>query len=490
MRCLSEVTKINREAKTVTVKEYTTGKEYDESYDDLILSLGAMPFKPPIPGIDRPGNISLRNLVDMDKIESWITEVKAERAVVAGAGFIGVEMAEQLHARGMKVTLVEAAPQIMAPVDEEMAAVLQTELESKGIRVIVGDLATSFEEPTQGAKGSDVCLKSGERLHADIVILGLGVRPDTGLVKDAGLKLGARGGIIVDDYLRTEDPSIWAVGDAIEVRNPTMGEQWMVAMAGPANRQGRMVADNIFGNKRKYKGTIGTSVLRCFDLTCACTGVNERTVKAKGLKYKAIHIWPSNHAGYYPGASQILFKLVFNPDDGTIYGAQAIGKDLTEKRIDVVATAMYGGMTVDDLAQLELCYAPPFGSAKDPVNYAGMVAQNIMDGMVKTCTWDELPAMLEGGEYAVVDVRKPSEVASSGVVAKGAINIEVDQLRERVAEIPAGKKLLVHCESGQRSYYACRALNQMGYDTTNLMGGNKLWKAHGIKKYAAKSQGC
>jgi NADPH-dependent 2,4-dienoyl-CoA reductase/sulfur reductase-like enzyme/rhodanese-related sulfurtransferase len=519
VRCLTEVLTINRAAKTVTVKDYTTGRTYDERYDDLVLSVGAMPFTPPIKGIDRPGNFALRNLVDMDKINDWIAKVDAKSVIVAGAGFIGVEMAEQLHRRGLTVSLVEALPQIMAPLDEEMAALLHEELEKHGVRVIINDGIDGFTEPTEGAKGSDVALKSGETLHADIVILGMGVRPDTKLAKEAGLKLGARGGIIVDPFLRTEDLNVWAVGDAIEVnppplprstgpdwshegsrggrflrgltlptvqvRNPTLGgEPWMVAMAGPANRQGRMVADNIFGKvKREYRGTIGTSVLRCFDLTCACTGVNERTVKGKGLPYKAIVIHPKSHAGYYPGACEIWFKLIFDPTDGRVLGAQAVGADLVEKRIDVVATAMHSRCTVDDLAELELCYAPPVGSAKDPVNYAGMLAQNVRDGLLETCTFDEVPALLARPDVCLFDVRTPKEVANNGNIRRDALNIEVDMLRSRLAELPKDKTLLVHCCSGLRAYYACRILNAQGFKTINLCGGYQMWKHLGAKKW-------
>jgi NADPH-dependent 2,4-dienoyl-CoA reductase/sulfur reductase-like enzyme len=361
VRTLTEVLSINRDAKTVTVVEYETKRQYSEPYDDLILSVGAKPFMPPIPGIDRKGNFALRNLQDMDQIDDWLRESGAKRAVVAGAGFIGVEMAEQLKRRGLHVTLIEAAPQIMAPVDVEVAALLQQELERNGVAVRVADAVAAFEPPTDGAQGSDLLLKSGgyaphpqhlpppppplahasiahrlhaaaaRRLHADVVILGLGVRAESALARDAGLELSARGGIVVDEHLRTKDPAIWAVGDAIEVRNPTLGDSWMVAMAGPANRQGRMVADNILAAPdtplRAYRGTLGTSVLRCFSLTCACTGVNERTLKSRGASYKAVHTWPMSHAGYYPGAAPMLLKLLFEPASGRVLGAQAVGPD-------------------------------------------------------------------------------------------------------------------------------------------------------------------
>jgi len=293
-----------------------------------------------------------------------------------------------------------------------------------------------------------------------------------------------RGGIVVDDFLRTADPHVWAVGDAIEVKNPTLGDSWMVAMAGPANRQGRMVADNICaapGTLRSYRGTIGTSVLRCFSYTCACTGVNERTLKSRGVPYKAIHLWPASHAGYYPGSTEMLLKVLFDPTDGRVLGAQATGKDKVEKRIDVIATAMHSHLTMDDLAELELCYAPPYGGAKDPVNLAGMMGQNIIDGLVKTCTWDEVPALVNKPETLVLDVRTEKERDTTLVYAK-SLHIPIDQLRGRFAELPPAvenKVLLIHCESGLRSYYACVMLQQHGYTCINLCGGNKLWQVYG-----------
>jgi len=489
VRVKSEVTKIDRKAKSVTVREVGSGKEYQHPYDHLILSLGAMPFKPPIPGIDRPGNLSLRNLEDMDRIGAWITSVSARRAVVCGAGFIGVEMAEQLRHRGMEVALVESLPQIMAPFDPEMAAPLAAELARHGIVVHAGAAIEAFEAPAGGGQGTEVVLRGGRRLPADVVILGLGVRPDTGLARDAGLTLNARGALVVDEYLRTNDPSIWAVGDAIEVRNPILGGNWMVPLAGPANRQGRMAADNIYGMKRKYRGTLGTSVLRCCTLTAACTGINEKGLRAAGVKYQALHLHPRSHASYYPGAQPINLKVLYSPETGKLLGAQAVGADKVEKRIDVMATALAAGMTIDDLAELELCYAPPFGGAKDPVNFAGMVGQNVAGGLVRIATWDRLPALAADPKVVVLDVRTDAEVQgqgklllpTSGAPASATVmHIPVDNLRARLGELPRDRTLVVSCLTGQRSYYACRILMQSGFgDVLNLGGAFTTWASYG-----------
>eukprot|EP00961_Rhodomonas_salina_P253816 3430141-Rhodomonas_salina.2 len=479
VRVLTEVMEINRDKKTVSVKEYVSGKLYDEPYDELILSVGAKPFVPPIPGIDRPGNFALRNLTDMDKIDNWIKDNGAKTAVVAGGGFIGVEMAEQLHQRGLTVTLVEAMPQIMGPMDEEFAFMLHEELEKNKVRVIVNDAIATFDEPKGGAKGSDIVLKSGNKLEADLVILGLGVRPETEMVKRAGIQCAERGGISVDDHLRTNDPHIWAVGDAIEVKNPILGGKWMVAMAGPANRQGRVVADNIFGKKREYKGTFGTSVIRVFSLDAACTGVNERTLRNAKLPYKAIHLHPMAHAEYYPGADHLSLKVVFNPEDGKVYGAQAVGHEGVDKRIDVIATAMQAGMTIEDFGELELCYAPPFGSAKDPVNLAGMMGTNVMASQYESVTWEEVPALAADPNVCILDVRTVEEVKETGLVVKpngcAGLNIPEEELRERLGELDKSKRQLVCCLTGQRAYYASRLLTQRGFTVSQLSGAKVTW---------------
>ncbi|KAG5190077.1 hypothetical protein JKP88DRAFT_299693 [Tribonema minus] len=476
---------IDTAAKTVSARDERTGDTFDASYDDLVIAVGAAPFKPPVPGIDtRPGLFALRNLDDMDAITAWMLariaaaggDASAVHAVVAGAGFVGLEMVEQLMRRGLRVTLVEMLPQILAPIDEEMAAILQADLEKRGVRVITGDAIAEFRvAPGADPDATDVVLKSGLQLPAaQLTILGLGVRPDTAVVQAAGIACTPRGHVIVDDQLRTSVPGVWAVGDAIEVRNPALpgaDERWAVPLAGPANRQGRMVADNIYGKARAYKGTWGASVVRCFDLTVACVGVTEKTLRARGLPYAAVHVHPGSHAGYYPGAAFINFKLLFDPARGRVYGAQSVGADGVEKRIDVIATAMQGGLTVEDLAELELCYAPPVGSAKDPVNLAGMAAQNVMDGLVTQLDWRDLAAAAADADTAVIDVRGAGEIAAAGALTEGAINIPLDDLRARIGEVPRGKRLVVSCASGQRAYYACRVLAQRGFARVDNLGG-------------------
>jgi NADPH-dependent 2,4-dienoyl-CoA reductase/sulfur reductase-like enzyme len=373
VRVSTEVTAIDRAARTVKVRELATGREYEQGYDALVLSTGASPLRPPIPGIDRPGHFTVRNIPDVEQIMAWIKDCRACRAVVVGGGYIGLEMAEQLKHRGLGVTVVEALPQVMAPLDAEMAAWLHAELKDNEVTLHLGDAVAAFEAPRAGesARASVVVLKSGRRIEADAVVLGLGVRPETALARSAGLELGALGGIRVNENLQTNDPVIWAVGDAIEVRDRVTGAWGLVPLAGPANRQGRIAADNIFGRPSRYAGTWGTAILRLFHLSAGCTGANEKSLRKAGIPCQALHLHPGSHAGYYPGAEPIAMKVLYAPDTGRLLGAQAIGHEGVDKRIDVFATALAAGMTVQDLAELELAYAPPFGSAKDPVNMAG-----------------------------------------------------------------------------------------------------------------------
>jgi len=442
---------------------------------------GAEPLRPPIKGIDRPGLFALRNLEDMDAIVQWINQ-KAEtdcnsvnkmHGVVAGAGFIGLEMVEQLQNRGMHVTVVEMMPQVLAPLDLEMAAIIQMELVNRGVDVVTGDAIVEFLAAEGDEDKSLVKLRSGKVLPAaDITILGLGVRPDTALAKEAGIKCGPRGHIEVDDQCRTSLPNIWAVGDAVEVKNPILpGEKWAVPLAGPANRQGRMVADNIYGKNRSYKGTWAASVVRVFKLVAACVGINEKILKAKGIPYEVVHVHPGSHAGYFPGAKAINFKLVFCPLTGKIYGAQAVGEDGVEKRIDVISTAMQGGLLVEDLAEIELCYSPPVGSAKDPVNIAGMVAQNVVDGLAKFVDWKEFDEAVKQPNVAVLDVRNAGEIHVTGPLTSDAINIPLKELRKRINELPKDKRIIVTCASGQRAYYARRILVQSGFNMVDVLGG-------------------
>lgn len=481
VRVNTRVIKIDKVAQKVEARNEETGEVYEESYDHLVLAVGAAPFKPPIPGIDRKGLFTLRNLQDMDAIVEWM-DVQSQRmpsmgdmhCVVAGAGFVGLEMVEQLVNRGANVTLVEMMPQILGPMDVEMAAILQRDLEERGVEVITGDAIQEFSEYDKDPDASILTLKSGRILPpAHLTILGLGVRPDTGVVKDSGIEVTPRGHIVVNDHLQTNANNVWAVGDAVEVNNPLIpGEKWAVPLAGPANRQGRMVADNIFGKEmRSYKGTYGTSVVRSFELYAACVGMNEKLLTAKNMPHACVHIHPGSHAGYYPGAKQVHLKLIFDPSGGTIYGAQAVGEDGVEKRIDVIATAMQGHLNVNDLAELELCYAPPVGSAKDVVNMAGMAAQNVVEGLISQVEWKDLERLAHEPGTAIIDVRNPGEIERTGQIADGAINIPLNDLRSHLEDIPKNKHLVVSCASGQRSYYACRILQQHGFENVENLGG-------------------
>eukprot|EP00934_Nitzschia_sp_Nitz4_P009012 Nitzschia sp. Nitz4//scaffold81_size91200//56146//57852//NITZ4_004990-RA/size91200-processed-gene-0.129-mRNA-1//-1//CDS//3329558722//9002//frame0 len=477
------VTSIDTKGKAIKAKSEETGEEFEESFDHLVMAVGAAPFTPPIPGIDRPGLFSLRNLQDMDAIVAWIEKKSKEMPiadmhfVVAGAGFVGLEMVEQLVNRGANVTLVEMMPQVLGPMDVEMAILLQRDLEARGVEVVVGDAISEFKEYEKDPETSILTLKSGRVLPpAQLTILGLGVRPDTALAKEAGIELGPRGHIVVDDHLRTNVPGVWAVGDAIQVKNPVLKDDiYAVPLAGPANRQGRMAVDNIYGGVngklRSYKGTWGTSVVRSFEMYAACVGMNEKYLKFKNVPYKSVHIHPGSHAGYYPGAKKVHLKMLFSPSDGAILGAQAVGEDGIEKMIDIIATAMQGGLKVDDMAELELCYAPPVGSAKHVVNMAGMVAQNIMDGKVSQVEWQDLSDLAADEGNFFLDVRNPGEIEKSGKLTPSALNIPLGKLRESLDQVPKDKRIVVSCASGQRAYYAYRILAQNGYKVDNMAGG-------------------
>lgn len=471
VRTLNEVVEIDRAAKSVRVRRLSDQVEFDQKYDYLVLSPGASPIKPPLPGLDLPGVFSLRNIPDLDRIIQWIESHKSQRAVVVGGGYIGLEVAEQLVHRGLKVTTAEAASQIMAPMDPEMADILHKEMRDHGVQLHLGDPLQAVE-PADGCSVGEVVLKSGTRLPADLVILGLGVRPETQLAKAAGITLGPRNGILVDETLRTNDPAIFAIGDATEVIDRNTGEQALIPLAGPANRQGRIVADQIFGRNSTYKSTQGTAVLRLFTKTAAVTGANAKTLTRLGRPYQAVHLHPSSHASYYPGAKPIALKLIWEPVSGLVLGAQAVGEDGVDKRIDVLATAIAAGMTIDDLAELELSYAPPFGSAKDPVNLAGMAAQNIENGLVTSVAPDQVNQHLERG-WKLLDVRDASETASGTL--PGAMTVPLGQLRQRLHELDLSQKYLVYCASGQRSYMATRILTQHGFEAANLSGAYKTW---------------
>lgn len=474
VRVKSEVISIDRAARRVRVREVETGREYEEAYDALVLATGAAPLRPPIPGIQRANHFLVRNVPDVDRIMEWTHSGSGKRVVVVGGGYIGLEMAEQLRHRGLDVTVVEALPQVMAPLDPEMAAWLHQELRDHGVALRLGNPVAAFEDPSadEPAGASIVVLKSGERLPADAVILGLGVKPEAGLAKDAGLEIGQLGGIRVNESLQTSDPHIWAVGDVIEVRDGVTGLWSLIPLAGPANRQGRIVADNISGRASRYGKTWGTAVLRLFRLTAACTGASAKSLHRAGIPFETVHLHPGSHAGYFPGAEPVALKLLFAPETGKILGAQAVGRDGVDKRIDVIATALQGGMTVHDLAGMELAYAPPFGSAKDPVNLAGMTAQNLLADDVRQIQWDEVASLPE--ETVLLDVRSQAE-HDAGFIP-GAIHIPVNSLRGRLSELPRGRTIVAYCQSGLRSYIAARMLMQHGFDVRNLSGAYRTWR--------------
>jgi NADPH-dependent 2,4-dienoyl-CoA reductase/sulfur reductase-like enzyme/rhodanese-related sulfurtransferase len=474
VRVSTEVLSIDRTAQVVKVREMASGREYEQPYDSLVLSTGASPLRPPIPGIDRAGHFTVRNIPDVENIMAWIKECRACRAVVVGGGYIGLEMAEQLKHRGLGVTVVEATPQVMTPLDPEMAAWLHAEFKANGVALHLGDAVAAFEPPKPGetARASVVVLKSGKRIEADSVVLGLGVRPENSLAKSAGLELGALGGVRVNEHLQTSDPKIYAVGDAIEVRDAVTGAWSLIPLAGPANRQGRIAADNIFGRPSRYEGTWGTAILRLFKLSAGCTGANEKSLRKAGIPFQALHLHPGSHAGYYPGAEPMAMKILFAPDTGKLLGAQAVGQDGVDKRIDVFATALNGSMTVNDLAELELAYAPPFGSAKDPVNMAGMATQDVLAGDVQLAQWNEITS-LDPKLTVLLDVRRADERVKGFI--PGSIHIPLDEIRSRMNELPRDREIIVYCQSGQRSYFACRILAQNGFRAHNLTGGFQTW---------------
>ncbi len=468
-RVQHEVISINRNEKTVTVQELDSGRRYDESYDRLVLSPGAAPIVPSLPGVDLPGVFMLRNMPDMDCIKDFIDQTKPARAVVVGGGFIGLELAENLQHRGVQVTLIELLNQVLAPIDYEMAALVHQHLVFKGIRLALGDGLKSIEQGEEG--WLKVGLSSDRSVDAQIVILSIGVRPENQLAKNANLELGERGAIKTNQHMQTSDPDIYAVGDAVEVTQRITGNSTTLALAGPATRQGRIVADHIAGRDVSFKGVIGTSIVKVFDLTVASVGMNSLQLIQAGLPFKNVIIHGSNHAGYYPGASPIALKLLFN-SEGKIFGAQAVGVEGVDKRIDVISTAIQSEMTVFDLEELELAYAPPFSSSRDPVNIIGFTAGNVLRGDAKVMHWDQVNK-LNPQRVTLLDVRIPEELGLG--MLDGAINIPLTQLRQRLNEIPKDRQVLVYCQTGQRSYFAARVLNQLGYDAYNLTGGYKTY---------------
>lgn len=468
VRVNSTVVRVQTDKKSVYVREAGTGREYCESYDELILAPGAAPVRPPLPGIDHPRVFSVRTIPDVDGIVAALPAGSRGHALVIGGGFIGLEMVEQFKHRGLDVTLVQATDQVLPPFDREMTLPLHRELEARGVKLLLNQSIESFAEGKDG--GVIATLKSGTKLPADIAIMSIGVRPDVQFLESSGIELGRTGGIKVDDRLRTSALGVWAVGDAIEITHFVTKKPMLIALAGPANRQGRLVADNIFGAEQTYAGTLGTAILRVFELTAASTGANERMLVAQKIPFEKIYLYPNSHAGYYPGAETISLKLLFSPRDGAVLGAQAVGKDGVDKRIDVIATAIKSGLTVDDLADLELAYAPPFGSAKDPINIAGMMAQNVLSGRVRLAHAEQVADL---GDALLLDVRDAAEVERGAI--PNATHIPLNELRSRLHELDRSREIVAYCQSGQRSYYACRILTQNGFKCRNLSGAYKSW---------------
>ena len=469
VRTQTEVVRIDRMEEKVVVRDLRTGAQTAEHYDELILSPGAEPIRPRIPGIESERVFTLRSMRDMDGIKRFIETGKPERAVVVGAGYIGMEMTEALVERGVKVTLVELMNQVMGPLDPEMAALLNSQVALRGVDLRLGVSLTELREGQGG--GLTGVLSDGETVSCDFVMMTVGVKPDVKLAREAGLAIGETGGILVDEHMRTSDPKIYAVGDAVEVTDFVGGFKSLIPLAGPANRQGRIAADNIFGRPSVYRNTQGTAVVKVFDLTAGMTGLSEKVVKRRNIPYEKIYVHPANHASYYPGASPISLKLLFDPQTGKILGAQAVGTEGVDKRIDVIAVALRAGFTVHDLQDLELTYAPPYGSAKDPVNYAGFVASNVLKGDMKLVTVEEM--LDPKPDQLILDVRTPMEVQAGTI--PGAVNIPLDDLRGRLDELPREKEMLVTCQVGLRGYLACRILTQHGFRCRNLSGGYKTF---------------
>lgn len=473
VRINSEALAVYPGRKTVLVSDLQSGRQYEERYDTLLLAPGGSPLRPPIPGIDHPAVKALWTIPDTDAIRGMVDGGGVTRALVVGGGFIGLEMAENLRLRGIKVELVEMAPQVMTVIDPEMAAIVQRELGSKGVKLHLNKTVTGFEE--LAGKRVLARLGDGTTIEADLVLLSIGVAPNTAFLAGSGIRLGARGHIVVDQQLRTNLADVFAAGDAIEVVNPLTGKQTAVPLAGPANKQGRIAAENMQGKKvRSYTGTIGTAIAKVFDLAVGTTGATEKFCRAEGIPYQSVIIHTNHHAGYYPGAAMLSFKLLFSPEDRRVLGAQVVGSEGVDKRIDVIAVAIKAGMTIDDLTEIEHAYAPPYSSAKDPVNMIGFVAQNVLDGLVQSISYDAVAAAVAQGAY-LLDVRTPGEFAA-GTIA-GAVNIPVDLLRQKLAALPTDRTLLVFCKVGLRGYIACRILAENGFSScVNLSGGYETYR--------------
>lgn len=470
IRVFTEVTAIDRANQQVSVKNLKTGETYRESYDKIIMSPGAEPFKPPIPGIDLDNIFNLRNIPDSDRIKAFVDEKHPQSAVIVGGGFIGLEMAENLVLRGVKTTIVEKLDQVMPSLDFEMAAFMAAHLKEKGVECILGDGIQSF---TQKDGRLIVHTETGRKVPCDLAVLSIGVRPENRLAREAGLEIGQKGGVRVSATMQTSDPDIYAVGDAVEVTDHVTGFRTMTPLAGPANKQGRIAADNVMGRRTTFRGTLGTSVVKMFDLTVASTGANERFLTANNIPYLVSYTHSGSHASYYPGAEMMAIKLFFSPSSGKILGAQIIGKEGVDKRIDVIATSIHGSMTVYDLEELELAYAPPYSSAKDPVNIAGFVAANVLKGDVRNIQWHEF-IDLDPDTQVLIDLRNKDELKEAGMIP-GAVHIPLPELRSRLKDLDPKKQYILFCAIGLRGYVGYRILSQRGFSARNLSGGYKTF---------------
>lgn len=472
MKVRHEVTAIDRTAKTVTVRNLDTGEVFTESYDKLLLSPGAKPTQPALPGVGLDRLFTLRTVEDTLRIHRFVEEQRPRSVVLAGGGFIGLELAENLRDRGLEVTIVQRPKQLMTPFDADMAALIHREVRAHSVRLALGHTVEGFAEADGGVQ---VLLKDEQPLMADMVILAIGVTPDSRLAADAGLELGLKGSILVNDRMQTSDPDIYAVGDAVQVNHFVTGQPALIALAGPANKQGRIAADNIAGGDSRYKGSQGSSVLKIFNLTAAATGLNEGAARRAGLDTEAVVLSPMNHAGYYPGGRVMTMKVLFEKGTGKLLGAQIVGSDGVDKRIDVLATAIRAGMTAADLTELDLAYAPPYSSAKDPVNMAGYMMENLLTGKVRQFRLEDLAALPRDGSVTLLDTRTPGEYRRGH--ADGFINLPLDELRERLGELDPAKPVYVMCQSGLRSYLACRILAQHGFTCYNFAGGYRFYEA-------------
>ena len=472
MKVHHEVMSISPESKMVTVKNLDTGEVFDESYDKLLLSPGARPVKPPFKGIDSDKIFTLRTVEDTLKIKKYVNANKPNSAVVVGGGFIGLEVAENLNELGINVTIIEGLDQLMMPFDKDMASFIHSEVRRHGVKLTLAHLVDGFDE----RDGKIIVnVKGSDSVFADMVVLAIGVSPDSSLAKDAGIELGLKGSIKVNDRMETSIPDIYAVGDAVEKINSVTGQEALISLAGPANKQGRIAADNICGKDSRYKGGQGSSIIKVFDLTAASTGINEKTAAAAGIKADKVILSPMSHAGYYPGGKMMTIKVVFEKETYRLLGAQIIGYEGVDKRIDVLATAIYAGIKAYDLAELDLAYAPPYSSAKDPVNMAGYMIENIANGTVKQWYYEDVDSLPRDGSVTLLDTRTVLEYSCGHI--DGFINIPVDELRERLDEIDKSKKVYVICQSGLRSYIASRILMGNGYDAYNFAGGFRFYSA-------------